>query len=143
MSLKLSKNNTEEYNYLSEDGTMTNPVVRQVVIDKTGDPIEAVSNPLELYLVGTDEGEGDIGGYTDIKVTPSTEQTGVEWEISLDGGDTWVDFVEPEDMDVSEQHQIVTVHVRAKGDNSPESVLATNNYAAEFAVQARENPPSL
>lgn len=143
MSLKLSKNNTVAYDYLSEDGDMTNPAVRQVVIDKTGDPAEVVSDALELYLIGTDEGEGDIGGYTDIKITPSTAQAGLTWEISLDGGTTWAAFVEPDDLDVSAEHQIVSVHVRVKGDNSAESVLKTNNYAAEFAIEAEQNPPSL
>ena len=143
MSLKLSKNNTVAYDYLSEDGDMTNPAVRQVVIDKTGDPAEVVSDALELYLIGTDEGEGDIGGYTGIKVTPSTAQADLTWEISLDGGTTWAAFVEPSDMDVSEEHQIVSVHVRVKGDNSAETVLKTNNYAAEFAIEAEQNPPSL
>jgi len=143
MSLKLSKNNTVAYDYLSEDGDMTNPAVRQVVIDKTGDPAEVVSDALELYLIGTDEGEGDIGGYTDIKITPSTAQTGLTWEISLDGGTTWAAFVEPSAMDVSSAHQIVPVHVRVKGDNSAGTPLQTNNYAAEFAIEAKQNPPAL
>lgn len=144
MSLKLSKNNTVAYDYLSEDGAMTNPAVRQIAIDKTGDPAEVVSDSLTLYLIGTDEGDvgDDIGGYTEITVTPSTAQAGLTWEISLDGT-TWLSAISPSDMDVSASHQIETVYVRVKGDNSAESVLATNNYAAEFAISAKQNPPSL
>lgn len=143
MSLKLSKNNTVAYDYLSEGGTMTNPAVRQITIDKTGVPLEVTSDPLALYLVGTSEGEGDIGGYTGITVEPSTDQAGLSWEISLDGGATWLASVSPSDMDVTVEDQVVTVHVRVTGDNSETSPLATNNYAAEFAISATENPPSV
>ena len=138
MTLKVSHNNTPAYDYVSEDGAMTNPIVRSITIDKTGG--EVTSDSIQVYLVATDEGEGDIGGYRDIVVSPSTAQAGLTWEISLDN----ISFgpsAEPADMDVESADDIVSVYVRVKGDNEPSSVLVTNNYAGEIKTHAVERPP--
>ena len=140
MTLKLSKNDTAAYDYLSEDGSMTNPVVCSAQIDKTGG--EVTSPSVQLYLVATDEGEGDIGKYTDIQVTPSTAQDGITWEVSLDDT-SFSASIEPGDMDVTESDQTTPVWVRFVADNTESSPLNTGNHAAECEITAVENPPEL
>ena len=64
MSLKISKTNVPAYDYLSEDGVMTNPATRSVIIDKTGSPATKESSALTLYLVAVGDGGVNLGSYT-------------------------------------------------------------------------------
>ena len=140
MSLLLSKTSTSVYDYLSQDGAMTNPAVAAVTIDKTGGTVTSASVPLYLVAAGFDV---SIGGYTEISITPSTAQEGITWEVSLDNS-TWVAVINPADMvDDGTQADIVTpVYARIVADNSGTSPLSTNNYVGEFAIEAIENPPA-
>jgi len=140
MSLKLSKTSESPYDYVSFDGDTSNPIVRSVTIDHSGGTV--LSSVLEVFLVATDEGEGDIGGYEEIVITPHTEQEGLTWEVSLDG----VSFhasVEPDPMYVTEEHQITPVFVRVEADNSEETPLNTGNFSAVIPVQSKQVPPGL
>lgn len=137
MSLKLSKNNAPAYNYLSE-GDMSNPATVAVTIDKLGGT--KTSAALIIYLVAAQAGNANIGSYTGITITPSTEQAGITWEISLNGS-TWLSAISPADMDCSTADVVTPVHVRVVANNAEDTPLATGNYAGEFAIEAVENPP--
>lgn len=136
MSLKLSKNNSPAYNYLSE-GDMSNPATVAITIDKLGGT--KTSSALIIYLIAAQAGNANIGSYTGITVTPSTAQAGITWEISLDGS-AWLPSISPADMDCSSADAVTAVHVRIVADNSEETPLNTGNYAGEFAIEAVENP---
>ena len=141
MSLKLSKNNTPPtYDYLSEDGAMTNPAVVAVTIDKTGGT--KTSSSLTLHLIASDEGGTSIGSYTGITVAPTTAQSGITWEISLDGS-TWVSSISPSDMNCEGADAIIPVYTRIVANNAVDTPLGTGNYAGEFAINATENPPAV
>lgn len=140
MSLKLSKTNTPAYNYLSEDGAGTNPAVVAVTIDKTGGL--KTTSTVTLYLVASNEGGVDIGGYTSITVTPSSSTVGIDWEISTDNT-TFTADITPADMDCESADDIITIYARAVCDNSAISPLSTGNYVGEFEIAATENPPAV
>ena len=140
MSLKLSKNNTPAYDYLSEDG-VSNPVTRSVVIDKSGGSV--VSSPLTMYLVASKAGNDQIGGYSGISVAPEDADAspdGATWQVSLDGS-AWSSSVTPADADCSSADVVIPVYTRVSVDNSESTVAATGNYAARFRITATENPP--
>lgn len=139
MSLKISKNNVPAYNYLSEGGAMTNPAVCAVTIDKTGGT--KTSAPVTLYLVASQAGNTNIGGYTSISITPSTAQSGIIWEVSLNNVD-YAASINPADMDCSSADDLVTVYARVTVNNDEDTPLSTGNFAGEFAIAATENPPA-
>lgn len=141
MSLLLSKTNVAPYDYLSQDGAMTNPVVCAVTIDKSGGVI--TSSSVQLYLVAAGF-NSSIAGYSDISITPSTSQEGITWEVSLDDTD-FATIINPADMvDAGAQaDEIIPVYVRIVANNSETSPLATGNYSlGEFQIAAIENPPA-
>lgn len=139
MSLKLSKNNTPAYNYLSEDGEMSNPAICSVTIDKTGGT--KTSSSITLYLIASKAGNSNIGSYTSISITPSTEQAGITWEVSLNNVD-YAASINPSDMDCSSADDLVTVYARVVVNNAVDTPLSTGNFAGEFAIAATENPPA-
>jgi len=141
MSLKISTTNTPTYDYLSEDGNMTNPATRAVTIDKTGGT--KTSSALTLYLVASQGGNSNIGGYSGIKIQAQDADAnadGVTWQLSLNGTD-WATYIEPSDMDCVGADDVTTIYARISVDNSSGTVAATGNYEAEFEVAATENPP--
>lgn len=138
MSLKLSKTNTPTYNYISE-GTGLNPAVCSVTIDKTGGT--KTSATTNLFLVATKAGNDQIGSYTGISITPTTAQSGITWEISLNGS-TWLTDIAPSDLDCSAADVVVPVYTRIVVNNATDTPVSTGNYAGEFAIAAVENPPA-
>jgi hypothetical protein len=118
---------------------MTNPAVASVTIDKTGGT--KTSSSVTLYLVASNEGGSAIGGYTGIKVDPSTTESDITWEVSLNNSD-WAGYVEPSDMDCESADDITTVYARIVANNAVDTGLSTGNYEAEFEITATENPPA-
>ena len=135
MSLKLSKNNTPAYDYLSEGGTMVNPAVCSIVIDKTGG--ERVSDTLTLYLVAI--GDEGIASYKDIDIRPDNAVLGLGWELSLDGTD-WRGWLTPAHIECLETTVIIPIYVRVRGDNSDTTDLVTDNYEGILHITAVEAP---
>lgn len=144
MSLKLSKTNTPAYDYLSENGAMSNPVTRSVIIDKTGTPATKESSAQTLYLVASQAGNANIGSYSGITIQAQDADVnadGVTWQLSLNGS-TWTTSITPADMDCESADDIITVYARISVDNSVGTDAATGNYSAEFEITATENPPA-
>lgn len=140
MSLRLSKTDTSPYDYVSDDGTMSNPIVCNVTIDKSGGTVTGPAT--EFYLVATNEGTGEIGSYSNIYIDPTATEASTEitWEVSLDGNN-FFESVEPNDMDVSSGDEVTTLFARIVANNATATSLATGNYAAEFQLDGVENPP--
>jgi hypothetical protein len=139
MSLKLAHNNAPVYNYLSEDGDLTNPAVRSVIIDKLGGV--KTSAALTIYLVATKDGNPNIGSYSSISIAIGAIANGITWELSLNGT-TWVSSITPVNMDCSAADVVIPVHVRIVADNSEDTIAATGNYVSAFTTTLTENPPA-
>jgi hypothetical protein len=137
MSLKLSKNNAPAYDYYSE-GDGTDPVSIAVTLDGSGDPATIAGSPtVPVYLVAVDD-TGNIGSYTDIVLSLTNEETGLNYELSDDNA-IWAESLNMADMDVSADDQVVQIYVRCSATN--DGSILTNNYtAAKIAINATENP---
>jgi hypothetical protein len=137
MSLKLSKTNAPAYDYLSLSGSMTNPAVCSVIIDKLGGEKVSASTLVHLVAVGA----ANIDNYSSISITPSTVTTGLTWEVSLNNS-TWLPSIAPVMGSCFSADVVVPVYVRVKANNATDTPLATGNYSGEFLITATENPPT-
>ncbi len=91
MALKISKTATPAYDYYSE-GDGSDPISAAVDLDNSGDPAQVASDVVAAYLVATEF------NYTEIQVTPITEDAGIDWQVSLDNL-AWADTVAVPAMD--------------------------------------------
>jgi hypothetical protein len=137
MSLRLSKNNTPTYNYVSEGGSLTNPIERSVIIDKLGGT--KASPSVQLYLIASKAGNNQIGNYSDISVEALAPANGVTWQLSLNNS-TWVTVLNPATMDCSVADAIISVYARIVVDNSASTPAATGKYSTSIKLQFTENP---
>jgi len=129
MSLLISKTNTSPYDYVSQ-GDESNPISVSVTLDNAGGTI--TSSAVTAYLVATQY------NYTGITAQPINEQTGINWQVSLDNA-TWAESVTPADMDGRTTDALTTVYLRAVVAN--DGTVATGNYIqADVQVNATENP---
>jgi hypothetical protein len=128
----LSFTDTDPYNYVST-GDGTNPVTASVTLDGTGSPAEVASDQVDVFLVAT------TNSYTGITVSPVNEaDTGINWQVSLDGGSTWEESVSPADMDATAGDQVIPVSFRYLATN--DGSLPSGEYtAAALRVTATEN----
>ncbi len=129
MSLKLAKNNAPTYDYYSE-GDGTDPVSVSVTLDNSGGTSD--TDVVTAYLIAT------TYNYTGITVQPVSEETGVDWKVSLDNSN-WYDSVNPTDMDATGGDQNTTIYLKAVVNN--DGTVSTGNYtAADVQITATENP---
>jgi hypothetical protein len=125
MALKISKTNAPAYDYYSE-GDGTDPVASTAAVSGTGG--SAVGAVVTAYLVAT------TYNYTDIAVTPAAEETGINWQVSLDNA-TWLETVSPADMDATSADQVVTIYLRPTVANDG-SVTVGSYTACNVSVTA-------
>lgn len=120
MSLKLSKTNTPAYDYYSE-GDGTDPVAAAITLDGTGGTV--TSSVITAYLIAT------LLSYTSITVEPINEETGINWQVSLDNS-TWAESVTPPNLDATSADQVDTIYLRAvalnDGSVTPGAKIACN-----------------
>ena len=129
MSLKLSSTNTSPYSYYSE-GDGSNPITASVTLDNSGGTLD--TNVVTAYLVAT------TYSYTGITVQPVNEETGIDWQISLDNA-TWAQSITPADMDATAADQVVAVYLKAVVAN--DGTVDIGNYvAADIQINATGNP---
>ena len=129
MSLKLSSTNTSPYSYYSE-GDGSNPVQASVTLDNSGGTKD--TDVVTAYLVAT------TNSYTGITVQPVTEETGIDWQMSLDNS-TWAKSVTPSDMDATGGDQVKTVYLKAVVAN--DGTVDIGNYVgADVQITATGNP---
>jgi hypothetical protein len=132
MSLKLAKNNTPIYDYFS-DGDGSDPISVSGTVNGSGGTVD--STTVALYLIATQY------NYTDIVLSSLNEQVGMDWKLSLDGS-TWLDTVEPSDMDALSEDQVTLVYAKSVltndgGGNQPETGIYT---VPDIQIAATENP---
>lgn len=125
MALKLSKNSAPAYDYFSE-GDGTDPITTSVTLTGAGGTI--TSGTVTTYLVATSL------NYTSITVQPVAEETGVNWQASLNGS-VWAESVTPATMDARSADQVVSIYLRAIVTNDG-SVPAGKKIAANVRVSA-------
>ena len=129
MSLKLSSTDLPTPTYYSE-GDGTNPISVAVTLDNSGGTLD--TNVITAYLVAT------TYNYTGITVQPVTEETGVNWQVSLDNT-TWAESVAPADMDATAADASIPVYLKAVVAN--DATVATGTYVgADVQITATENP---
>ncbi len=129
MSLKLSQNNVAPYQYYSENTELT-PITTQVILDNTGG-IKG-SEVVSAFLVAT------TFNYTTITISPVSEQTGINWRVSLDNS-IWYESVTPPDMDALSEDKNVSIYFAAVVAN--DGTVITGNYIqCKIRITAVENP---
>ena len=122
MSLKLSKTSTIPYDYFSES-TGLNPITTQVTLDNTGGikPSDVIS----VFLIATQF------NYTGIAVAPVSEQTGINWRVSLDNL-VWSESVNPTAMDALLEDKNIPIFFGAVVNNNAIQVTVPKlNYLCE------------
>lgn len=127
--LKLAKNNAAPFDYFSE-GDGTDPLVGGIALDGLGGTLTSAT--VTAYLVAT----GFL--YQSIVVQPVSEETGINWQVSLNGSD-WAESVTPANMDARSADQVIPIYFRmvVANDNSK----ATGSYtAADISVTGIETP---
>lgn len=102
MSLKISNTNTPTYDYWSE-GTGANPGASSASADGSGGTVNG--DVVTAYLVAVGN------SYSGISVAPANEETGINWQVSLDGA-TWGVTVYPSAMDATSADQVITLYFR-------------------------------
>lgn len=137
MSLKLAKNNTPVYDYISE-GDGTDPVSVSATVTGAGGTVD--SSVVDLYLVAT------IYNYTGIAMAlVSEDATKINWKLSADAGVTWKDSLtstDLPDMNATAADQTKAIKVKAVITNDgTANQPATGTYTTpDIQVAATENP---
>lgn len=138
MSLKVTKDTTAapvEYS----SGTGLTPVTVAITLDGTNSPTTVVGSPLEPIYVWADDDTGTIDNYSDLIAKIEGSDTGITWELSLDGETGWGSSISLSDMDVSVSHAATQIYARASALNDG-SVLTANYTTADINISAIENP---
>jgi hypothetical protein len=138
MSLKITKDNTATPDeYSSGDGT--DPVSVSLTLNGSGTPATVSATPATDIFVWADDDTGSIDNYSGVAVGITGADTGITWELSLDGSTNWGASINLADLDVSVSHQAVQIYARATALN--DGSVATANYTtADIEVSATENP---
>lgn len=138
MSLRIAKDNTTPYDYYS-DGDGSDPISVAATLDGSGSPATITVSPItDMFLVAEDE-TGNIGTYTNISIALVNEETGINWEVSANGVDSWGESISPADMDVSATDKTLKIYLRAVINNDG-SVLTANYAVPDLKITATENP---
>jgi len=130
MSLLLAKNNAPTYDYYS-DGAGTDPITILATLDNLGGT-KTAATVSPVYLIATD------WNYTSISITPINEETGINWELSLDDI-TYGESIAPSAMDAIAADQTLLIYARAVVTN--DGSVPTGNYTVpDIRITAIENP---
>lgn len=103
MSLKLSSNNIEPYNYYSSE-TSLNPIITQLTLDYNTP--NTYSNVLVVYLIATEN------IYTNISLEFSTEDLGIDWFMSYDNNN-WFKSIILIDLDARSGNIIIPLFFKS------------------------------
>jgi len=109
MALIISKTAVAPYDGYSE-GDGSDPISAAVDLDNSGAPALVASGVVAASLVATEF------NYTDIQVTPVTEDVGIDWQVSLDNA-AWADTVAVPAMDALAADVVTPLWFRAQVDN--------------------------
>lgn len=136
--IQLTKDNTESPAVYSS-GDDSDPVSVLFILDGTSSPTTVTESPTPDIFVWANDDTTYIDNYSDIDVTISGSDTGITWELSLDGSTNWGSTIAISDMDVSSTLQATQIYARATALN--DGSVATANYTtADIQITATENP---
>ena len=138
MSIKLTKDITGTPDVYS-DGDGLDPVSVTINLDGTNSPPTEVGIPVTDTFVWADDDTTDIDNYSSISVAISGSDTGITWEMSPNGTDSWASSINLSPMDVSVTHATIQVWARATALNDG-SVATANYITADIEITATENP---
>lgn len=137
MSILLAKDSGGVDPYSQSDGS--DPVSVALTLDGSGTPASETGSPATNLFVYAEDDTGSINDYSGISVAISGSDTGITWELSLDGATAWGASISLSDMDVSIAAQATQVYARASALN--DGSVATANYTtADIEITATENP---
>ena len=123
--------------YSSGDGS--DPVSASLTLDGSGTPASITASPATSLFVWANDDTTNIDNYSDIDVTIDGSDTGITWELSLDGSTGWGSTIALSNMDVSVTHAATQIYARASALNN--GTVATANYTtADIQITATENP---
>ena len=138
MSIKLTKDTVASPDDYSSS-TGADPVSVTINLDGTDSPTTITATPGTSTYVWADDDTTDIDNYSDITVSISGSDSGIVWQVSPNGSDSWASSINLSTMDVSSTHQTTQVWVHATADN--DGSVATANYTtADIKIEATENP---
>lgn len=132
MAISLAKDSGNVDPYSQSGGA--DPVSISVTIDG-GDETGVPSDQLWCYF---NDDSGSIASYSSITVSIVTEtDTGVNWELSLDGSTNWGNSISLSNQDVSSAAQAVRIYAHAIVADGTSTATYT---AADVKIAATENP---
>lgn len=138
MSIKLTKDNTASPDDYST-GTGADPVTVSLTLNGTSIPTSVTASPAADLFVWADDDTTDIDNYSAIGVEITGSDTGITWELSLDGSTSWGSSISLSTLDVSSTHAATQIYARATALNDG-SVLTANYSTADVKITATENP---
>lgn len=137
MSIILAKDSGGADAYSSGDGS--DPVAVAITLDGSGTPATVAASPATDLFVCANDHSGNVDNYSGISVAIDGGDTGITWELSLNGSTGWGASINLSDMDVSAAAQATQIYARATALN--DGSIATANYAtADVEITATENP---
>jgi hypothetical protein len=120
-------------------GDGTDPVSVSLTLDGTNSPTSVTGSTAAQTWVWANDDTGTIGSYSSISVAISGSNTGITWELSLNGSTGWGSSINLSTMDVSSTFQAVRIYARASALN--DGTVATAHYTtADIVISATENP---
>lgn len=136
--LRLTKDNTASPAVYSS-GTGTDPVSVSLTLDGTNSPASITASPATNLFVWANDDTGNIDNYSGVTASITGSDTGITWELSLNGSSGWGSSISLSDLDVSTTHQATQIYARASALNDG-SVLTANYTTADITLAATENP---
>jgi len=136
--IQLTKDNTASPDAYS-DGDGSDPVSVTINLDGTNSPTTITASPSTDLFVWANDDTTNIDNYSSVSVAISGADTGITWELSPNGTDSWASSLNLSNMDVSSTHQTIQIWARATALN--DGSVATANYTtADIEITATENP---
>ena len=138
MSIKLTKDTTASPDeYSQSDGS--DPISVSITLDGTNSPTTIAEIVTADIFVWADDDTTDIDNYSSVQLSITGSDTGIVWEFSPNGTDSWAATLDVGPFDVSSTYQTEQVWMRATADNDG-SVLTANYITADATITATENP---
>jgi len=136
--IQLTKDGTASPDVYS-DGDGSDPVSVTINLDGTNSPTTYVGTPSTNLYVWANDDTTDIDNYSSITIAISGADTGITWELSPNGTNSWASSIGISDLDVSASEQATQIWARATALNDG-SVATANYITADIEITATENP---
>ena len=138
MTIQLTKDSTASPAVYSS-GTGTDPVSVSLTLDGTNSPTSVTDSPATNLFVWANDNTTNIDNYSTVSVAITGSDTGITWELSLNGTTNWGASISLSTLDVSTTHAATQIYARASALNNG-TVLTANYTTADITIAATENP---